>query len=230
MSILLCVNERLNVISSVRVVCLRACAIINLCGKMQDKTQAKTSKQHTRHERKKERSRTKKKSHQSVSCTFFSFFFDDEMVTTPALSTVKLPTPFVLRTAAPRRNILSSWSSSFPPPPPPRRNEKILLAVRSSSSKAPKSSTSKKIIRVEKNRRKEEFQNWPVWGCELSTFPWTYGQTEQCYILKGKVTVIPDENPEEAVTLEAGDFAEMQKGLSCTWDVLEDVSKNFKFV
>jgi hypothetical protein len=22
----------------------------------------------------------------------------------------------------------------------------------------------------------------------------------------------------------------MQKGLSCTWDVLEDVSKNFKFV
>jgi hypothetical protein len=77
---------------------------------------------------------------------------------------------------------------------------------------------------------KEEFQNWPVWGCAQSTFPWTYGQTEQCYILKGKVTVIPDENPEEAVTLEAGDFAEMQKGLSCTWDVLEDVSKNFKFV
>ena len=150
------------------------------------------------------------------------------MVLTPsALATVKPPTPFVLRTAAPRRNILSSWSSSFPPPR--RKNEKILLAVRSSSSKAPKS-TSKKIIRVEKNRRKEEFQNWPVWGCEQSTFPWTYGQTEQCYILKGKVTVIPDENPEEAVTLEAGDFAEMQKGLSCTWDVLEAVSKNFKFV
>ena len=192
---------------------------------------AKTSKQHTHTlRREKERSRTKKKSHQesSVSCTFFSFFFDDEMVRTPsALATVKPPTPFVLRTAAPRRNILSSWSSSFPPPR--RKNEKILLAVRSSSSKAPKS-TSKKIIRVEKNRRKEEFQNWPVWGCEQSTFPWTYGQTEQCYILKGKVTVIPDENPEEAVTLEAGDFAEMQKGLSCTWDVLEDVSKNFKFV
>jgi uncharacterized cupin superfamily protein len=100
----------------------------------------------------------------------------------------------------------------------------------SSSSGTPKSSAGKKIIRVEKNRRKEEFQNWPVWGCAQSTFPWTYGQTEQCYILKGKVTVIPDENPEEAVTLEAGDFAEMQKGLSCTWDVLEDVSKNFKFV
>lgn len=202
-------------------------AIINLCRKMQDKTQAKTSKQHKRQERKKERSRTKKKSHQSVSCTFFSFFFD-EMVTTPTLATVKPPTPFVLRTAAPRRSILSSWSSSFPPFPR-RKNEKILLVRSSSSSRTPKS-TSKKIIRVEKNRRKEEFQNWPVWGCEQSTFPWTYGQTEQCYILKGKVTVIPDENPEEAETLEAGDFAEMQKGLSCTWDVLEDVSKNFKFV
>lgn len=152
------------------------------------------------------------------------------MVLTPsALATVKPPTPFVLRTAAPRRNILSSWSSSFPPPPR-RNNEKILLVRSSSSSRTPKSSTGKKIIRVEKNRRKEEFQNWPVWGCAQSTFPWTYGQTEQCYILKGKVTVIPDENPEEAVTLEAGDFAEMQKGLSCTWDVLEDVSKNFKFV
>ena len=152
------------------------------------------------------------------------------MVRTPsALATVKPPTPCVLRTAAPRRNILSSWSSSFPPFPR-RKNEKILLVRSSSSSRTPKSSTGKKIIRVEKNRRKEEFQNWPVWGCAQSTFPWTYGQTEQCYILKGKVTVIPDENPEEAVTLEAGDFAEMQKGLSCTWDVLEDVSKNFKFV
>lgn len=148
-----------------------------------------------------------------------------------SLATVKPPAPFVLRTAAPRRrNILSSWSSSFPPFPFRRKNEKIVSVRSSSSSRTPKSSTGKKIIRVEKNRRKEEFQNWPVWGCAQSTFPWTYGQTEQCYILKGKVTVIPDENPEEAVTLEAGDFAEMQKGLSCTWDVLEDVSKNFKFV
>ena len=204
-------------------------AIINLCRKMQDKTQAKTSKQHTQ-PREKERkvSHKKKRVISQFPALFFPSFLDEMVLTPSALATVKPRTPFVLCTAAPRRNILSSWSSSFPPFPR-RKNEKILL-VRSSSSKAPKSSTSKKIIRVEKNRRKEEFQNWPVWGCEQSTFPWTYGQTEQCYILKGKVTVIPDENPEEAVTLEAGDFAEMQKGLSCTWDVLEDVSKNFKFV
>jgi uncharacterized cupin superfamily protein len=173
---------------------------------------------------------------QSFLHFFFLLFEDIKMGVTPSVSlaTVKPPkTPFVLRkTAAPRRrNILSSWSSSFPPFPFRRKNpEKIVSVRRSSSSGTPKRSAGKKIIRVEKNRRKEEFQNWPVWGCAQSTFPWTYGQTEQCYILKGKVTVIPDENPEEAVTLEAGDFAEMQKGLSCTWDVLEDVSKNFKFV
>ena len=68
-----------------------------------------------------------------------------------------------------------------------------------------------------------------VWGCEASTFPWTYGSTEQCYILKGKVIVTPD-GASEGVTLEAGDFAEMEKGLSCTWDVIEDISKSYKFV
>lgn len=218
-------------------------AIINLCGKMQDKTQqAKTSKQHSFEKREKERKVSHKKDKkkrlkiiQSFLHFFFLLFEDIKMGVTPSVSlaTVKPPkTPFVLRkTAAPRRrNILSSWSSSFPPFPFRRKNEKIVSVRSSSSSGTPKSSAGKKIIRVEKNRRKEEFQNWPVWGCAQSTFPWTYGQTEQCYILKGKVTVIPDENPEEAVTLEAGDFAEMQKGLSCTWDVLEDVSKNFKFV
>ena len=217
-------------------------AIINLCGKMQDKTQqAKTSKQHSRTEKRERKVSHKKdkkkrlKSSKNFLHFFFLLFEDIKMGVTPSVSlaTVKPPkTPFVLRkTAAPRRrNILSSWSSSFPPFPFRRKNEKIVSVRRSSSSGTPKRSAGKKIIRVEKNRRKEEFQNWPVWGCAQSTFPWTYGQTEQCYILKGKVTVIPDENPEEAVTLEAGDFAEMQKGLSCTWDVLEDVSKNFKFV
>ena len=84
-------------------------------------------------------------------------------------------------------------------------------------------------IKVDKNRNRDEFKNWPVWGCEASTFPWTYGSTEQCYILKGKVIVTPD-GASEGVTLEAGDFAEMEKGLSCTWDVIEDISKSYKFV
>jgi uncharacterized cupin superfamily protein len=110
------------------------------------------------------------------------------------------------------------------------RSDRNIVTRSKSQQQQQEQTTTTKQIRVEKNRKKEEFSNWPVWGCEASTFPWTYGSTEQCYILKGKVIVTPDENPEEAVTLEAGDWAEMQKGLSCTWNVLEDISKNYKFV
>ena len=98
-----------------------------------------------------------------------------------------------------------------------------------SSSNSNGKALSLQQIKVDKNRNRDEFQNWPVWGCEASTFPWTYGSTEQCYILKGRVIVTPD-GASEGVTLEAGDFAEMEKGLSCTWDVLEDISKCYKFV
>ena len=98
-----------------------------------------------------------------------------------------------------------------------------------SSSNSNGKALSLQQIKVDKNRNRDEFKNWPVWGCEASTFPWTYGSTEQCYILKGKVIVTPD-GASEGVTLEAGDFAEMEKGLSCTWDVTEDISKCYKFV
>jgi len=98
-----------------------------------------------------------------------------------------------------------------------------------SSSNSNGKALSLQQIKVDKNRNRDEFQNWPVWGCEASTFPWTYGSTEQCYILKGRVIVTPD-GASEGVTLEAGDFAEMEKGLSCTWDVIEDISKCYKFV
>ena len=101
--------------------------------------------------------------------------------------------------------------------------------VSNSSSNTNGKALSIQQIKVDKNRNINEFQNWPVWGCEASTFPWTYGSTEQCYILKGKVIVTPD-GASEGVTLEAGDFAEMEKGLSCTWDVIEDISKSYKFV
>jgi hypothetical protein len=33
---------------------------------------------------------------------------------------------------------------------------------------------------------------WPTWGCEVSTFPWTYGEQETCLLLEGDVTVTPD--------------------------------------
>ena len=33
---------------------------------------------------------------------------------------------------------------------------------------------------------------WPIWGCEVSTFPWTYDAQETCLLLEGDVTVTPD--------------------------------------
>ncbi len=32
---------------------------------------------------------------------------------------------------------------------------------------------------------------WPTWGCEVSTFPWTYDAQETCLLLEGDVTVTP---------------------------------------
>ncbi|KAI3915595.1 hypothetical protein MKX01_015420 [Papaver californicum] len=51
---------------------------------------------------------------------------------------------------------------------------------------------------------------------------------ETCYLLKGKVKVIPyDEN--EFVEFGAGDLVEFPQGMNCTWDVTETVDKHYKF-
>ncbi len=34
--------------------------------------------------------------------------------------------------------------------------------------------------------------SWPVWEKEASTFPWSYDAQETCYLLEGKVKVIPE--------------------------------------
>ena len=34
--------------------------------------------------------------------------------------------------------------------------------------------------------------SWPIWGCEISAFPWTYDEQEICLLLEGDVTVTPD--------------------------------------
>jgi uncharacterized protein len=48
-------------------------------------------------------------------------------------------------------------------------------------------------------------KRWPTWGCLPGQFPWSYGESESCYLFKGKVTVIPlDDLP--AVTFDKGDF------------------------
>lgn len=36
-------------------------------------------------------------------------------------------------------------------------------------------------------------RSWGKWGCEPSTFPWTYSDDEVCLVLEGDFTVIPDD-------------------------------------
>lgn len=70
--------------------------------------------------------------------------------------------------------------------------------------------------------------DWGTWGCPASKFPWTYGSTESCYLLKGKVTVTPSDG-RRPVTIGKGDFATFPAGMSCTWDVAEAVEKHYMF-
>lgn len=36
-------------------------------------------------------------------------------------------------------------------------------------------------------------RSWSTWGCDPSTFPWTYSEDEVCLVLEGDFTVFPDD-------------------------------------
>jgi uncharacterized cupin superfamily protein len=69
--------------------------------------------------------------------------------------------------------------------------------------------------------------NWPIWEKEASSFPWSYSEKESCLILAGKVTVTPEGCT--PVSFGAGDFVVFPAGMSCTWNIIEDVRKHYKF-
>jgi len=69
--------------------------------------------------------------------------------------------------------------------------------------------------------------SWPTWGCEASTFAWTYDEPETCLLLEGDVTVTPDGG--EPVRFGAGDLVQFAAGLSCTWAVQVPVRKHYRF-
>ena len=72
----------------------------------------------------------------------------------------------------------------------------------------------------------EGIMSWPIWEKEIS-FDWHYDQTEECYLLKGKVVVETDDG--EKVEFGKGDFVRFPKGLSCVWDIKEPVKKHYNF-
>ena len=70
-------------------------------------------------------------------------------------------------------------------------------------------------------------ERWGIWRKEVSTFPWTYNQQETCYILRGRFTVTPDGG--EPQEFKRGDLITFPAGMSCTWEIHEDVEKYYDF-
>ncbi|KWT84009.1 cupin domain-containing protein [Candidatus Magnetominusculus xianensis] len=70
-------------------------------------------------------------------------------------------------------------------------------------------------------------EHWPIWQKEASVFDWHYGDTEECYILEGQVTVSTKDG--KKVEFGKGDFVTFPKGLSCTWEIKEPIKKHYNF-
>ena len=69
--------------------------------------------------------------------------------------------------------------------------------------------------------------DWAIWTKEVSTFPWSYAESETCYLLEGDVTVTPDGG--EPVRFGKGDLVTFPAGMSCTWDIHTAVRKHYTF-
>jgi len=67
--------------------------------------------------------------------------------------------------------------------------------------------------------------DWPVWEKEASVFPWRYDQKETCYFLRGRVIVTPEGG--DPVEMAEGDLVIFPAGMSCIWDIREDVEKHY---
>jgi uncharacterized cupin superfamily protein len=73
----------------------------------------------------------------------------------------------------------------------------------------------------------EQASAWDTWTKEPSTFSWYYDEKETCYILEGKVFVTPEGG--EAVEIKKGDFVEFPVGMHCTWKIVQNIRKHYKF-
>ena len=74
---------------------------------------------------------------------------------------------------------------------------------------------------------KEGVLSWPTWEKEVSRFDWHYDNTEECYLLEGKVVVETEDS--KRVEFGKGDFVTFPEGLSCIWDIKEPVKKHYNF-
>ena len=86
-------------------------------------------------------------------------------------------------------------------------------------------------IEIKKSKKedmeKEGVMSWPIWEKEVSRFNWHYDDTEECYLLEGRVVVETEDG--ENVEFGKGDFVTFPKGLSCIWDIKDPVKKHYNF-
>jgi uncharacterized cupin superfamily protein len=70
--------------------------------------------------------------------------------------------------------------------------------------------------------------SWPIWEKEPSTFDWHYDETEQCYILEGRVRVEPKDGT--PIEFGPGDFVTFPRDMDCIWKVMKGVRKHYNFL
>ena len=73
----------------------------------------------------------------------------------------------------------------------------------------------------------EETRHWGNWSKEKSVFPWSYDMRETCYILEGEAEVKDVEG--NKVHFKKGDLVVFEKGLDCTWEIINPIKKKYKF-
>lgn len=65
-----------------------------------------------------------------------------------------------------------------------------------------------------------------IWAKEPSRFDWSYDSQEECLFLEGEVIIHAGG---KQVKIRAGDFVTFPRGLKCTWEVLKQVRKHYRF-
>ena len=81
-------------------------------------------------------------------------------------------------------------------------------------------------IKVDKNKKLNEFKSWKTWSCKPNNFDWEYTQEEHCYIIEGKATI---ETDTQTITIEPGDYVVFPKDLKCHWRVHQFTRKHYSF-
>ncbi|MFC2162826.1 cupin domain-containing protein [Candidatus Altiarchaeota archaeon] len=86
-------------------------------------------------------------------------------------------------------------------------------------------------IRLEKPSKKLLTElgvdSWGTWEKSESEFPWTYSDSETCYILEGKAEVEASDG--RKTVFGPGDLVTFPKGLECFWRIREKIRKKYAF-